>query len=34
VSVTLSHGVSTVLTLNEQDFCRYNGIAVAAPETV
>ncbi len=34
VSVMLSHGVSTVVTLNERDFRRYSGIAVLTPDKV
>jgi predicted nucleic acid-binding protein len=32
VSVMLSHGISTVVTLNERDFRRYNGITVITPD--
>jgi len=31
VSVMLSRGISDVLTLNERDFRRYNGISVLTP---
>lgn len=31
VSVMLSHGILTVVTLNERDFRRYNGISVVTP---
>jgi predicted nucleic acid-binding protein len=34
VSVMLSHGVTTMLTLNERDFRRYNGIIVATPSNL
>jgi predicted nucleic acid-binding protein len=34
VSVMLSHGVSTVVTLNERDFRRYSGITVLTPDKV
>jgi predicted nucleic acid-binding protein len=32
VSVMLCHGLSTVVTFNERDFRRFNGIAVVTPE--
>ena len=32
VSVMLSHGVSTVVTLNERDFLRYSGINVTTSD--
>ena len=32
VSIMLAHGISKILTLNERDFRRYQGIAVLVPD--
>ena len=34
VSVMLSHGISTIVTLNAQDFRRYSGISAVTPSEV
>ncbi|MBX9791462.1 MAG: type II toxin-antitoxin system VapC family toxin [Pirellulales bacterium] len=34
VAVMLAHGISTIVTLNAQDFRRYNGITAITPDEV